>query len=318
MKKVYVLLFGALLLTACSQGESVSNSTSEASDTIETSEQSSENSSSESTSETTTQTTEESTSEQKSEESSSTEDEKDSPYAVDLDDFYQGEDPAGKPNYHRKFATSQDDLPPDIDVNTNAVNDSGKDLSVRLSEEESERSIYSVSTSTVPTREITLTGDNGKKRDVKVNTEVEIEKYEDHDDPLQIDGDTYYLFYNDEGTISLATRNFDENPGKEDLDDKNMVEYVQDEPSSAEDTTEESSEDNSEEDEAKAEEYYDAISDAWQEQQDYIDSLDDPKEKQSVQTPESAANMEARRLEMESSDDTEIINENLKKVLNGE
>ncbi|GMA08125.1 hypothetical protein GCM10025886_12760 [Tetragenococcus halophilus subsp. flandriensis] len=311
MKKVYVLLFGALLLTACSQNETETNSVAESSDTVETTTQTSESSSSEQSSETSTQSTEEST-----EESSSEEDEED--YAVDLDDFYQGEDPAGKPNYHQKFATSQDDLPPGINVNTNAVNDSGKELSVRLPEGESERSIYSVSTTAVPTKEITLTGDNGEKREVKVNTEVEIEKYEDHDDPLQIDGDDYYLFYNDEGTMSLATRNFNENPGEEDLDNKNMVEYVQDEPSTAEDTTEESSEDNSEEDEAKAEEYHDAISDAWQEQQDYIDSLEDPKEKQSVQTPESAANMEARRLEMENSDDTEIINESLKKVLNGE
>lgn len=305
MKKGYVLLFGILLLSACSQNETETNSVAETSSTVETTTQSSESSSSEQSSEISTQSTEEST-----EESSSTEDEED--YAVDLDDFYQGEDPAGKPNYRLEFATSQDDLAPNITVNTKALNNLGNEISIDFTEGEIYK--YPVSITSVPTQKITLTGDNEEKRDVKVNTEVKLENYEEDDDSLQIDGDTYYLFYNDEGTISLATRNLDENPGEEDLDDKNMVEYVQDESSSAEGTTEESSEDNSEEDEAKAEEYYDAISDARQRAVDYINSIDDPKLKGSVQGPDGATLQEAERLKKENPEDTEIIEESFQKV----
>lgn len=318
MKKVYLLLFGVLVLSACSQDETATNSVSEASGTVETSVQTSESSSSETTSETSTQSTETSSSEQTSEETSSAEDEEDFPYAVDLDDFVGGKDPAGKTIHHQIFETNQDDLPPDITVNTKALNNFGKEISIDLTG--GEHLHYPVSISSVPTKKITLTGDNGEKRDVEINTEVKLENHEKNDDLLQIEGDTYYLFYNDEGTMSLAARNFDENPGEKDLDSKNMVEYVQEYPNSAEDTadedTEETSEDNSENEE-KAEEYYDSIKAAWEEQQDYIDSIDDPDIKQSVQTPESAANMEARRLEMDNSDDAEIINESLKKVLDG-
>lgn len=65
-------------------------------------------------------------------------------------------------------------------------------------------------------------------------------------------------------------------------------------------------------------EYYIIIKEAWQKQVDYIDSIDDPKVKQSVQTPESAAIMESNRLLVEHSEDYEAIDESLKNVLNGE
>ena len=314
MKKVYVLLFGVLLLTACSQNETETNSVAETSDTIETTTQSLESS------ETSTQSTEESDSEQSTEESSSVGDEKDFPYAVDLDDFIGGKDPAGKTIHHQVFETNQDNLPPDVTVNIKALNNFGKEISIDLTE--GEHLQYPVSITSIPTEKITLAGDNGEKRDIKVNTEVKLENHEKNDDSLQIEGDTYYLFYNDEGTMSLATRNFDENPGEEDLDNKNMVEYVQDDSSGAEDTTEEdteeSSEDNSEEDEAKAKEYYDSIKEAYDKQQDYIDSVDDPDVKQSLQTPHSAAIAESTSLEMENPDDIEIIRESAKKVVTGE
>lgn len=64
--------------------------------------------------------------------------------------------------------------------------------------------------------------------------------------------------------------------------------------------------------------YYDAIKSAWQKQLDYINSLSDPKVKQSVQTPESAATFEANSLVMEHPSDKDSINEELQKVLTGE
>lgn len=65
-------------------------------------------------------------------------------------------------------------------------------------------------------------------------------------------------------------------------------------------------------------EYYDLIKDAWQKQQDYINSIDDPKVKQSVQTAKSAAVFKANELLMAHPEDTDIINTNLKKVLASE
>lgn len=311
MKKVYMLFFSLLVLSACSTNETATNDATETSSTIETSAQSSKSSISELASETS---TEETTSEAITEESSSKEDKEEFPYAVDLDDFIGGKDPAGKTIHHQTFETNQDDLPPNITVDIKALNNYGKEISIDLTG--GEHSLYPVSITSIPTKTVTLLGDNGEKRDVKVNTEVKIEKYKEYDDSLQIEGDTYYLFYNDEGTISLATRNFEENPGDEDLDSKNMVEYVQEYPNSAEvnedEDTKESSEDKSEEDEAKAKEYYDAINDAWQEASDYINSIDDPDVQ--VQSSEAAGSQEAERLKKENPEDTEIIEESFQKV----
>ena len=65
-------------------------------------------------------------------------------------------------------------------------------------------------------------------------------------------------------------------------------------------------------------EYYIIIKEAWQRQKDYIESIDDPTVKQSVQTPESAAIMESNRLLIEYPGESEAIDESLKRVLNGE
>lgn len=64
-------------------------------------------------------------------------------------------------------------------------------------------------------------------------------------------------------------------------------------------------------------EYYELIKEAWQKQRDYIDSIDDPKVKQSVQTSHSAAIMESTGLLMEHPEDAEDINADLNRVLNG-
>lgn len=66
------------------------------------------------------------------------------------------------------------------------------------------------------------------------------------------------------------------------------------------------------------EEYYIIISEAWQKQKDYIDSIDDPKVKQSVQTAHSAAVFKSNELLLEYPEDSEAIDAALKRVLNGE
>ena len=90
-------------------------------------------------------------------------------------------------------------------------------------------------------------------------------------------------------------------------------------------STIENSEDNNHEDvnqdtqeESAEDEYYIIIKKAWQKQKDYIESIDDPKVKQSVQTSRSAAIMEADRLLIEHPEDSDAINSSLKSVLNDE
>lgn len=65
-------------------------------------------------------------------------------------------------------------------------------------------------------------------------------------------------------------------------------------------------------------EYYTLIKEAWQRQKDYVDSIEDPAVKQSVQTPTSAAIAESTRLLLEYPENSEIINISLQKVLYGE
>ena len=70
--------------------------------------------------------------------------------------------------------------------------------------------------------------------------------------------------------------------------------------------------------EATEKEYYDLIKEAWQKQKDYIDSIDDPKVKQSVQTTNSAAILKSNELLLAHPEDSEAINASLEKVLSGE
>ena len=70
--------------------------------------------------------------------------------------------------------------------------------------------------------------------------------------------------------------------------------------------------------EATEKEYYDLIKEAWQKQSEYIDSIDDPKVKQSVQTAHSAAVLKSNELLLEYPEDSKAINSSLKKVLDGE
>lgn len=63
--------------------------------------------------------------------------------------------------------------------------------------------------------------------------------------------------------------------------------------------------------------YYDTIKNAWQKQKDYIDSIDDPKVKQSVQTTLSAAISESSGLLLKYPEDSDAIDGSLRKVLAG-
>ncbi|WP_411167815.1 hypothetical protein ACH36K_11750 [Clostridium sp. MB05] len=70
--------------------------------------------------------------------------------------------------------------------------------------------------------------------------------------------------------------------------------------------------------EATEKKYYDLIKEAWQKQKDYIDSIDDPKVKQSVQTTHSAAILKSNELLLAHPEDSKAINASLKRVLAGE
>ena len=69
--------------------------------------------------------------------------------------------------------------------------------------------------------------------------------------------------------------------------------------------------------EEKQEYYYNLIKEAKQKQIDYINSIDDPKVKQSVQTAFSAAIFKANELTLKYPEDSDIINVSLNKLLNG-
>lgn len=103
-------------------------------------------------------------------------------------------------------------------------------------------------------------------------------------------------------TTSPSVENAAESEEKDEDVQKNTQPDVQ------QDTQQESTED----------EYYRIIKEAWQKQKDYIDSITDSKEKQSVQTSQSAAIMESNRLLVEHPEDSEAIDASLKRVINGE
>lgn len=67
--------------------------------------------------------------------------------------------------------------------------------------------------------------------------------------------------------------------------------------------------------EVNSDKYYVSIKEALEKQQYYINSIDDPSVKQSLQTPNSSAIMEADRLIMQNPEDEAIINSSLKIVL---
>lgn len=300
MKKLSIMLFSVLALAACSQSKTDSSSTDKSAETTVTSTTVVQSSSQQTS-------TVQSSSQQTS---SDTQDESVS-YAVNLDDFTQEltmQDGSKHAIHHHKFESKQKDQPATILLDTKALNYTGNGLYITTTA--GDELFYPVSLAEEPIKTITVTNNAGKKRQVKVNTVIKVATPEDSSDPLQIVGDTYFLFYNNQGTISLATRNFAESAVGTTLDTTNLVEYLQEGSTAEEPVTPAESEVNSDT-------YYDSILAAWQRQHDYIASIDDDAVKQSVQTSHSAAIFEATRLEMEHPEDAAIINECLQKVLNG-
>lgn len=62
-------------------------------------------------------------------------------------------------------------------------------------------------------------------------------------------------------------------------------------------------------------EYYTLIKEAWQRQKDYIDSIEDPAVKQSLQTPDAAAHAKSVELSLKYPENSEIIYISLKKFV---
>lgn len=311
MKKASVLLFSVLTLAACSQSETDSNSTDKSSETTTTSTTVVQSSSSQQMSVAQYSSQQTGTVQSSSQQTNSNTQEESVSYAVNLDDFTQEltlQDGSKQTIHHLEFESKQKDQPTTILINTKDLNNTSNGLYITTTG--GDEFFYPVSLAEEPTKTITVTNDAGKNREVKVNTVIKVATPEDSSDPLQIVGDTYFLFYNNQGTISLATRNFAENAVGTALDTTNLVEYLQ------EDSTAETPATPAESD-VDSDTYYDSILAAWQRQHDYIVSIEDDAVKQSVQTSHSAAIFEANRLQMEHPEDAAIINESLHKVLEG-
>lgn len=313
MKKVSILLFSVLALAACSQSKTDSSSTDKSSETTATSTTVVQSSSSQQTSVVQSSSSQQtSTVQSSSQQTSSSETQAESvSYAVNLDDFTQeltSQNGSKHTIHHLKFESKQKDQPTTILLDTKDLTYTGNGLYITTTG--GDELFYPVSLTEEPTKTITITNDAGEKREVKVNTVIKVATPGNSSDPLQIVGDTYFLFYNNQGTISLATRNFAKNTAGTTLDTTNLVEYLQEGSITETPTTPAESEVNSDT-------YYDSILAAWQRQHDYIASIDDDAVKQSVQTSHSAAIFEANRLQMEHPEDAAIINESLHKVLEG-
>ena len=305
------MLFSVLALAACSQSKTDSSSSDKASETTATSTTVVQSSSSQQMSVAQSSSQQTSTVQSSSQQTSSDTQDESVSYAVNLDDFTQEltlQDGSKQTIHHLEFESKQKDQPTTILINTKDLNNTGNGLYITTTG--GDELFYPVSLAEEPTKTITVTNDAGKNREVKVNTVIKVATPEDSSDPMQIVGDTYFLFYNNQGTISLATRNFAENTAGTALDTTNLVEYLQEGSTAEEPTTPAESE-------VDSDTYYDSILAAWQRQHDYIVSIEDDAVKQSVQTSHSAAIFEANRLQMEHPEDAAIINESLHKVLEG-
>lgn len=256
MKNGVILLFSVLALAACSQSKATDSSSTV---TVHSSK-------------TTTSTTvvQSSSAQQTSSESQEMSEDPALSYAVNLADFTQEitlSDGTKQTVNHLAFRSKQKNQPTTITLDIKDLNNYGKAL--YLTTTGGDEVFYPVAIADEPTKRITVTNEAGAKRDIKVNTVVRVAALEDSSDPMEIVGDTYFLFYNDQGTISLATRNFSENTAGTPLDTTNLVEYLPG------DATAETPSSTPVADYPDSETYYDAIRAAWQQQQDYIDSIDD-------------------------------------------
>ena len=236
------------------------------------------------------------------------------PYAISSDEFTKKvsvEGQSDKMIYRKTFARSEEKRYPKIVINMRDVNDFGKGIYFLPINAEDEASIfYPISMQQVTTKEIEVVANDGSKRNVHVNTELTVETYPGNADTLEMVGRKCYLFRNNEGTLSLAVSKNDA-----------WIEYVEtsEEDSSNLFTEEPSAENPTPENPTTIEEkkamYYDLIYQAWDRQRLYIESIEDLKVRQSVQTSHSAAIFESTRLMTEYPEDVDLIKEALSEVL---
>ena len=216
MKKLGILIVSLIALTACSQNENQSEESKSDSSFSHSSTVTSETSSDLSTTE----------SETASEEFT---------FVVDLNDLGFSLDSDG-PQEDRtvQFISEGMNVPPAIELLQTA---NSPDLVLHIMGYEDgmegplvEEASFTVQVTEIPTKEIAIFSANSisdePKRTVEVNTQLDILLTEQTDSSReQISPDQMYLFYNDQGTISLITRNFAGNVGPEDAE--TMMEYVQ-------------------------------------------------------------------------------------------
>lgn len=258
-------------------------------------------------------------------------------YQVNLEDFVQDimlDNGTTQKIYDLTFATTQKKQPQKIVINTKDLNDEGHGIYLYSNDTQL---FHPIRITTIPTKKLNLISDNGQLQQVNVNTAVTV-MANDENDLSEFIGDTYYLFYNDLGTISLVTRNFTDNSKSITHDYSKMIEYRQtDLHDLSESHYEQSHHDvefnndiqtnndvefnndipNNNITEFK-ESYFDLIHSMWKNQKDYIESFEDPNIKQSLQTPHSAAIMEATRLEIAYPEDINLIQESLQRVLSND
>lgn len=221
MKKLGILIVSLIALTACSQNENQSEESKSDSSFSHSSTVTSETSSDLSTTE----------SETASEEFT---------FVVDLNDLGFSLDSDG-PQEDRtvQFISEGMNVPPAIELLQTA---NSPDLVLHIMGYEDgmegplvEEASFTVQMTEIPTKEIAIFSANSSsdesKRTVEVNTQLDILLNEQTDSTSfpfdQMSEDQMYLFYNDQGTISLITRNFAGNVGPEDTE--TMMEYVQSE-----------------------------------------------------------------------------------------
>lgn len=218
-------------------------------------------------------------------------------YAVNLDEFEHELVLNGsvvKKTYNEAFIAAITGVPTHININTKDLNPFGMGIYIDSGDV---MNFYPISIKNVPTKEISVIGEDNITRKVYVNTEITVQKTHDDRDDLQIVGEKFYLFYNKNGTISSATKHLTDSNADE------MVEYILAEP---------------QEDVSHENKYYELIKAAWQKQQAYIDSLEDATAKESVQTAHAAAIAEATQLTINYPKDEALINAALESVLAGE
>lgn len=244
------------------------------------------------------------------------------PYQVNLEDFAQDitlDNGTKQTTYYLTFTTSQKNEHHQIVINTKDLTDEGHGIYLYSN---GNQLFHPIRITNIPTKKINLISDNGQLRQVNVNTAVTV-MATDESDSSEFIGDTYYLFYNDLGTISLATRDFTNSSQSLNNDDFKMVEYLQTNLTNSSDSNYEqpanhvqSNDDIQSNDSSESKElYFDLIYTAWRKQKDYRESIEDPEIKQSLQTTHSAAIMEATRLEIAYPEDVELIQASLQQVL---